>query len=95
VTSINKILNAWYTSNDEVLRFGRDLLDGGMFDADSGTYDRFGFDVERTTASNLLNFFEKPHHWDREHAWWVANDWPDDVKSWERGLEAKWEITHD
>jgi len=92
MTSITDILNAWYSSSDEVVRFGRDLLHGGMFDM---------FDVPisspgaREAAYRLLNYFEKPWHWDREHAWWVANDWPDDVESWERGLEAKWEITHD
>jgi len=88
VTTINEILNAWYTSNDEVVRFGRALMEGGTFDAlRPNRTDQY------TMADNLLDYFNKPYHWNAEHAWWVANDWPDDAESWERGHDSSWEIS--
>ena len=80
------ILNAWYGSTDEVNRMARDMVRGGMFDG----HGSFGDGDARDTAYNLLDFLEKPWHWNAEHAWWVANDWPDDVASWERGQNIKW-----
>ncbi len=78
-------MSVWYTSYYEVVRFGRDLLKGGMF-VPTTMFDEFG------EAEHLLDYFEKPWHWSRRHAWWVANDWPDDTESWERGQEADWVI---
>lgn len=84
--SITEIANAWYASTDEVQRLGRDLLHGGMFDTDT-MYDDYG------KAERLLDYFDKPHHWDKAHAWWVANDWTDDPATWDRGRDTHWEIT--
>ncbi len=81
--AINEIPNIWFASSDEVVRFGRDLLHNG----------RFASEERGGEADNLLNYFDKPHHWNQEHAWWVANDWPDDAESWERGHDTAWEIT--
>ena len=83
--SITDIINAWYASTDEVNRMARDMLLGDMFYADDTT-------EPRGVAHNMLEFFDKPWHWDREHAWWVANEWPDDAESWERGRDMEWEI---
>jgi len=83
--SINDILNAWYGSTDEVNRMARDMLHAGEFNRVRGT---------EFEANNLLDFIEKPHHWNAEHAWWIANEWPDDEASWERGREREWEIDY-
>ena len=74
--SISDLINAWYASTDEVNRLGRDLVAGGML----------------TTTTDVLAFFDKPWHWDAEHAWWVANEWPDDQATWEQGENDEWEI---
>lgn len=85
--AVNKNLKSWYTSYNEVVRFGRDLFGGNMFDVP------FPNQYEHETADNMLLYFEKPWHWNREYLWWVANDWPDDEASWERGRDTEWEIT--
>ena len=85
MTTLNEIMNAWYGSSDVVVRFGRDLLNSGHLDTYAGSdgYDR---------ADALLDYFEKPHHWNKEHAWWVANEWPDDWETWERGRDTNWAV---
>ena len=83
--SITDIINAWYASTDEVNRLGRDLLASGYLKDHNVTADY-------TEAEALLDFMEKPHYWNRVHAWWVANEWPDDAESWERGQATGWEI---
>ena len=90
MTAINEILNAWYVSFDEVTRFGRDLYVAGVFDRE---HDYDCVDDDHIEASTMLEDFEKPWHWNRQHAWWVANEWPDDAESWERGHDTGWEIT--
>jgi len=87
VTTINEILNAWYTSNDEVNRLARDLLVSEDFENLSDPTDPVSL------ANIVLDYFNKPYHWNAEHAWWVANDWPDDAESWERGHDSSWEIS--
>ena len=66
----------WTNSEDEVLAFARDMV----------TVDFI------TTIENLLDFFEKPWKWDREHAWWVANGRPDTGEAWEIGEETDFEV---
>lgn len=85
---ISDLLNSdvWYASVDEVQRFGRDLLVSGYLEdhRTSADYDR---------ADALLDYFDKPHHWNKQHAWWVANSWADDWEMWELGHNTNWEIT--
>jgi len=87
MTTINDILNAWYASSDEVVRFGRDLLHSGYLETHNA------IDDEWDRADALLQYFEKPHHWNRVHAWWDANEWPDDAASWEHGHDTAWEVS--
>ena len=84
--SITDIINAWYASTDEVNRMAHDMLEGGLFDTELSRED------SHAVADNLMDFMDKPWHWDREHTWWVANEWPDDAESWERGQATDWEI---
>jgi hypothetical protein len=72
--------------------FGRSLLKGGMFDAlpNARLYSN---ERAREAANNLLDYFEKPWHWSREHAWWMANDRTDDPDKWELGRDAEWEVS--
>ena len=90
MTTRGDSMSLWYTSFSEVLRFGRDLLHSGYLEAHNTNDD---FDRAYDRADALLNYFQSPHHWNVAHAWWVANDWPDDAESWERGHDTGWEIT--
>ena len=81
---LREILNAWYSGADEVYAFGSALLDGGRF---------FGAEGVHGEADNLLAYFEKPWHWDRQHAWWVANDRPTELldDEWDTAEANDWE----
>ena len=76
---------SWYAGYEEVYTFGSLLLDGGRF------FGAEGIDGE---ADNLLAYFEKPWHWDRVHAWWVANDRPTELldDGWDTAEANDWEI---
>jgi hypothetical protein len=80
--SITDIINAWYASTDEVNRMARDMNTAGVFYNPN----------PQQAIDSVLEFMDKPWHWDREHAWWVANEWPDDYDSWERGRDTDWEV---
>ena len=81
--TISDLINAWYASTDEVNRLGRDMVSAQRFvRADAGE-----------ALSDLLAYFEKPWHWNAEHAWWVANEWPDDAATWEQGEDDEWETS--
>lgn len=66
----------WTASDDEVVAFARDMVAADFID----------------TVDGLLEFFEKPWHWDREHAWWVANGRPDTWEMWDKGVDGDWEV---
>jgi len=79
--SIADLIDAWYASNEEVHNLGAAMLRAGMFRHDT-----------TPEAELLLEYFDKPWHWDKEHAWWVANDWTDDEDEWERGQDEGWAV---
>ena len=57
-------MSDWNEDNpgvNEVLTFGRILVAADWFD----------------TPQNLLDYFEKPYKWDREHELWVGCDRPE------------------
>jgi hypothetical protein len=66
----------WISSSDEVTRFARDMVEANYI----------------TTIDGLLDYFEKPWHWDREHKWWVAAEWPDTPEAWETADNADFEV---
>ncbi len=78
----------WYASTEEVWSFGRDMVKAGQFDAPANITEHRA----REAASNLLDYFEKPWHWEREHAWWVASGRPDHEAAWEQGANMEWEV---
>ncbi len=85
--TMREIKRVWYTSSEEVWMFGNVMLGAHVFDVASPD-----FAARNTTADNLLDYFEKPWHWTRQHAWWMANDRTDDVAKWELGRDAEWEV---
>ncbi len=79
----------WYESDDEVYNLGRDMLKAGMFEQqETGV---FGPSTS-SEAENLLEYFNKPYHWNKEHAWWVATEWPDDWTTWDLGKDSNWKV---
>ena len=44
-----------------------------------------------TDASILLDYFEKPYNWHREHDWWEENNRTDDRDLWAQGEVDGWE----
>ena len=68
--------DGWIASSDEVWAFARDMVSAHFID----------------TAEGLLDYFEKPWHWEREHAWWVANDRPDSWAVWDLGVDSGFEV---
>lgn len=75
----------WISSSDEVNALARVLLDAGEFDSQSAD--------PRAIAENVLEFMEKPHHWDAEYRWWVANNRTYNLELWEDGRDKDWEVT--
>lgn len=66
----------WVDSYDEVVAFARDMV-AGLF---------------LHTAEDVIEYLDKPWHWEREHAWWVANARPDSWEEWERGIDEEFEV---
>ena len=61
----------WYSREDEVVAFGRDLLRSGVI----------------ITTTGLQEYYEKPHAWQPEHDWWEQHgrtDNPDDWAGYDR-----------
>lgn len=56
----------WTSQYAEVVAFGRDLLRGGILE----------------DADDLQEYYEKPHHWNSEYAWWDSHGRPDTVEAW-------------
>jgi len=79
---ITEIGRSWYASSDEVYAFGDAMVGAGRF-----------YDPDTDDAlDSLLRYFEKPWHYDHQHAWWVVNDRTVDALVWEDGEEADWEV---
>ena len=68
--------DGWIASADEIWAFARDMVSAQFIDS----------------AEGLLDYFEKPWHWEREHAWWVANGRPDSWAVWDKGVDSKFEV---
>ena len=71
--------DGWIASSDDVHAFGRDMVEAG-----------FIYDLDE-----LLSYFEKPWHWESEHAWWVANGRPDSGEIWEQGDDSGFVINNE
>ena len=67
----------WTNDYEEVTAFGRDMV-AAIF--------LVGID-------DLQEYYEKPWHWQREHAWWVANERPDTWEAWDKGIDTEFEVT--
>ena len=80
---MREVQEAWYAGYEAVFVFGSVLLEGGRF---------FGTDMIGE-ADNLLAYFEKPWHWDRQHAWWVSVGRPMEVRhdTWDAAEANDWE----
>ena len=64
-------MTRWYSHEDQVVAFGRDLVTADVI----------------STTTGLLEYFEKPHAWNREHDWWETHgrtDNPDDWTNYDR-----------
>ena len=68
--------DGWIASADEVTAFGRDMIEAEFIDSVAG----------------LQEYYEKPWHWEREHAWWIANGRPDTWEMWGKGIDDDWEV---
>jgi len=67
----------WIGDYDEVVAFARDMVASDFIDS----------------ADGLQEYYEKPWHWEREHAWWVANARPDSRDVWEQGADEGFEVS--
>ena len=56
----------WYRDQEEVVAFARDMIAAGVLEGSSG----------------VLEYFEKPFGWQREHDWWENNGRTDDPDLW-------------
>ena len=59
-------MTRWYSHEDQVVAFGRDLLAGNVISSTTG----------------LLEYFEKPWHWQPEHDWWETHGRTDNPNDW-------------
>ena len=66
----------WISNSEEVHSFARDMVEADYI----------------TEPSTLLDYFEKPYKWSREHTWWVANDRPDSWETWFDGETAGFKV---
>ena len=65
----------WYRDQEEVVAFARDMIAAGVLQGSSG----------------VLEYFEKPYGWGREHDWWEENNRTDDRDLWAQGEVDGWE----
>ena len=66
----------WIDNQEEVTAFARDMVTA----------------IFLHTAEDVIEFLEKPWHWQAEHDWWLANDRPDTWEAWEQGIDDKFEV---
>ena len=58
--------NAWTEDPEAVVAFARDLIRVGVLQGSTG----------------VLEYFEKPQGWSREHEWWTEHGCSDDPDVW-------------
>ena len=65
----------WHRSRHEVWQFARDMHKAGMFGVCDDVCD---------PADLMLDYFQTPWAWNKEHQWWEDNGRPDDFVTWDR-----------
>ena len=58
--------NEWAGDEAQVINFARDLIRVGVL----------------RDAEAVLEYFEKPQGWSRDHEWWMAHGCTDDPDRW-------------
>ena len=60
--------NEWTNDRVEVVAFAHDLIRVGVLDGSTG----------------VLEYFEKPQGWSREHEWWIDHERTDNPDVWDQ-----------
>ena len=66
----------WVCDDNEVVAFARVMVDVGYID-----------DVDL-----LMDYFEEPHKWSREHEWWDHQGRTDNPDQWDAAQRVGWDV---